>query len=155
MSGRLSFGRLSLGLALASLAFIFAMSLVTFSILAGHPTLLPPRSAVGPGRLAGYEPLGRVAVGVVFGCALAALILGVIGIRREKSTSSWIGAFGGLLLVVPFVASLGGLALERLGVGQDYGTALMIAAPNLVLGLIALVVGRWVWRAVRQGPPRR
>jgi hypothetical protein len=147
-----SFGRWSVGLAVTAFALLFATTFVIASVLAGHPTIIPPLKASRP---VGYERMGLLVVGIiVLVCSVGALILGVLGIRREKSASSWIGASGGFFFVSLTAAALVGQILVRAGVPPKYVETLQIAAPNLILVLVLLAVVRLVWRAVRQGPPR-
>ena len=153
MSWRPNLGRWSLGLALTSVALLLVVVVIGKWILTGSPTLVPSRPITGPGRLAGYEPIGRLALGAIVACAGAALSIGILGIRRERSMKAWIGAFIGLSMLVPNLAAFAGLGLLRLGIRQEYVTALAIAAPNLVLILALLAVGRFIWRATRTGPP--
>jgi hypothetical protein len=146
-----NFGRWSLGLAITTAAMVLLAGVVTASVLTGHLALVPPRNPTGPGRLAAYLPIELLVSRVIIAFGGAALVLGVLGIRRERSASSWIGAFGGLILAWPTVTLLTGLGLSRLGVAPGHVAALWFAAPTVVPLLITVTVGRWVWRAVRQG----
>lgn len=57
-------------------------------------------------------------------------------------------------LIAPTVAAFLGLGFTRLGVTATYVIAVLIVLPMLIPLRILPLVGRWVSRAVRQGPPQ-